>query len=129
MMPPKRKKAPQKNKTQKTPSSKANPAANGIKKEYLKTRKTCKVTFRLPRIAAPDASSVHIVGEFNDWSLYANPMKKLKNGDFKITLELDPGRDYQFRYLVDGEKWENDWNADSYVKSPFGDSDNSIVSI
>ena len=99
----------------------------GIKKEYLKSRKTCKVTFRLPRIAATDAKSVCIVGDFNNWNLYANPMKKLKNGNYTITLELEPGREYQFRYLIDESKWENDWNADKYVKSPYGDSDNSVV--
>lgn len=99
----------------------------GIKKEYLKSRKTCKVTFRLPRIAATDAKSVCIVGDFNNWNLYSNPMKKLKNGNYTVTLELKPGREYQFRYLIDESKWENDWNADKYVKSPYGDSDNSVV--
>ena len=99
----------------------------GIKKEYLKSKKRCKVTFRLPRIAAPSANSVCIVGDFNDWNIYGNPMKKLKQGDFTITLELEPGREYQFRYLIDGTRWENDWNADKYVKSPFGDSDNSVI--
>jgi 1,4-alpha-glucan branching enzyme len=99
----------------------------GINKEYLKSRKTCKVTFRLPRIAATDAKSVCIVGDFNNWNLYANPMKKLKNGSYTVTLELKPGREYQFRYLIDESKWENDWNADKYVKSPYGDSDNSVV--
>jgi 1,4-alpha-glucan branching enzyme len=99
----------------------------GIKKEYLKSRKTCKVTFRLPRIAATDAKSVCIVGDFNNWNLYANPMTKLKNGNYTVTLELKPGREYQFRYLIDESKWENDWNADKYVKSPYGDSDNSVV--
>jgi 1,4-alpha-glucan branching enzyme len=99
----------------------------GMKKEYLKSRKVCKVTFRFPRIAAPGAKSVCIVGDFNDWNIYANPMKRLKQGDFTITLELEPGREYQFRYLVDGSRWENDWNADKYVKSPFGDSDNSVI--
>jgi 1,4-alpha-glucan branching enzyme len=99
----------------------------GIKKEYFKSRKTCKVTFRLPRIAATDAKSVCIVGDFNNWNLYANPMKKLKNGNYTVTLELKPGKEYQFRYLIDESKWENDWNADKYVKSPYGDSDNSVV--
>jgi 1,4-alpha-glucan branching enzyme len=99
----------------------------GIKKEYFKSRKTCKVTFRLPKIAATDAKSVSIVGDFNNWNLYANPMKKLKNGNYTVTLELKPGREYQFRYLIDESKWENDWNADKYVKSPYGDSDNSVV--
>lgn len=99
----------------------------GIKKEYLKSKKVCKVTFKLPRIAVPDANSVCIVGDFNGWNIYANPMKRLKKGDFTITLDLEPGKEYQFRYLVDGSTWENDWNADKYVKSPFGDSDNSVI--
>jgi 1,4-alpha-glucan branching enzyme len=98
----------------------------GIKKEYLKTKDVCKVTFRLPKVAAPGAKKASIVGDFNSWSIYATPMKKLKNGDFTITLELEPGKEYQFRYLIDDDRWENDWNADKYVKSPFG-SDNSVV--
>jgi 1,4-alpha-glucan branching enzyme len=98
----------------------------GIKKQYLKTRKTCKVTFRLPKVAAPNAGAVCIVGDFNGWSIYANPMKRLKTGDFTITLEVEPGREYQFRYLIDEYRWENDWNADKYVKSPYG-SDNSVA--
>ncbi|MBN1841408.1 MAG: isoamylase early set domain-containing protein [Deltaproteobacteria bacterium] len=99
----------------------------GIKKEYLKSRDVCKVTFRLPKIAAPDAKNVCIVGDFNNWNVYANPMKRLKNGGYTITLELKLGKEYQFRYLIDESKWENDWNADKYVKSPFGDSDNSVI--
>jgi 1,4-alpha-glucan branching enzyme len=100
----------------------------GIKKEYLKTKGVCKVSFRLPKVAAPGAKHVSIVGDFNSWNIYANPMKKLKSGDFTVTLELEPGKEYQFRYLIDDTKWENDWNADKYVKGPFG-SDNSLVCI
>lgn len=111
----------------KSPSKKATVVSAGIKKEYLKSRNMCKVTFRLPKIAATDAKSASIVGDFNDWSIYVNPMKKLKSGEFKITLELKPGREYQFRYLIDESRWENDRNADKYVKSPYGDSDNSVV--
>jgi len=99
----------------------------GIKKAYLKSGKVCKVTFRLPHVAATNAKSVCIVGDFNGWSIHANAMKKLRNGDYTITLELKPGREYQFRYLIDECRWENDWNADKYVKSPYGDSDNSVI--
>ena len=99
----------------------------GMKKEYLKSTNMCKVTFRLSQIAAPDANSVCIVGEFNDWNIYANPMRKLKNGNYTVTVELKPGREYQFGYLIDESKWVNDWNADKNVKSPYGDSDNSVV--
>jgi hypothetical protein len=54
-------------------------------------------------------------------------MRKLKRGDYTIKLDLEPEREYQFRYLIDELKWENDWEADKYVKNPYGDSDNSVV--
>lgn len=100
-----------------------------IKKQYLKNKPVCKVTFTLPKEAAPEASSVSVVGEFNDWNIYATPMKKFKNGSFKVTVDLEAGRDYQFRYLVDENTWENDWDADKYVRSDFGNCDNSVVSV
>ncbi|MBW2109337.1 MAG: isoamylase early set domain-containing protein [Deltaproteobacteria bacterium] len=99
----------------------------GIKKQYLKTRKVCKVTFRLPGAVAKNAERVCVVGDFNDWNVTATPMKKCRNQDYAVTLELEPGREYQFRYLIDGATWENDWHADKYVKSPFGDAENSVV--
>ena len=48
---------------------------DGIKKEFLKTRNVCRVTFRLPKIAAPDAKSICTVGDFNNWDIHANPME------------------------------------------------------
>ena len=98
-----------------------------IKKQYLKSKPVCKVTFCLSKEAARSANQVYIVGEFNGWNVRAAPMKKLKNGNFTITLDLEAGREYQFRYLVDEKYWENDWCADNYVRSPFGTSDNSVV--
>jgi len=103
--------------------------SSGIKKEPVKEKDVCIVTFKLPIIAAPNAKSVCIVGDFNDWNIHANPMKKQKNGDFTIKLDLEKGREYQFRYLIDDMTWENDWNADKYAKSPYGDVDNSVVII
>ena len=112
----------------KKPAAKSETApTSGIMKEYLKKNQACKVTFRLPRIAATDAKSVCIVGDFNNWSIHSHPMRKLKRGDYTITLELEPGREYQFRYFIDEARWENDWRADKYVRSPYGDSDNSVV--
>jgi 1,4-alpha-glucan branching enzyme len=98
-----------------------------IKKKYLSSRPICKVTFRVPRDAAEGAETVHIVGEFNGWDREANPMKGLKSGEFTVTLDLETGREYQFRYLIDKKRWENDWEADKYVKTHFGDSENSVV--
>jgi len=98
-----------------------------IKKQYLKSRNICKVTFRVSKEAVPDAHQVCIAGDFNEWNILSNPMKRLKNGDFTTQIELQPGRDYQFRYHIDDIRWENDWQADKYVPNPFGDSDNSVV--
>lgn len=101
----------------------------GIKKKHVTGQGLCMVTFRFPSVAAKHAKSVCIVGDFNGWNIRANPMKKTKNGDYTVTLALEPGKDYQFRYLIDETKWENDWNADKYVKNPYGDSDNSVVEV
>ena len=95
----------------KSASKEATVKTAGIKKEYVES----------------NAKSVYIAGDFNNWNIHANPMKRLENGDYDISLELEPGGEYQFRYLIDESKWENDWNADKYVKSPFGDSDNSVI--
>lgn len=98
-----------------------------IKKQFVKAKAVCKTTFILPVDAAPQAKSVVLVGDFNDWSQEkAIAMKKLK-GEFKATVELPAGKEYQFRYLINGEQWENDWHADNYVPTPFG-VENSVVS-
>ncbi len=99
----------------------------GIKKRFLKTKNVCRVTFRLPKVAAPAAKSVSIVGDFNNWNTHANPMKKLKDGDYSIKLDLEPRREYQFRCLIDELKWENDRNADKYMRSVYGDDDNRLL--
>ena len=116
-----------KQKTNKEKQQKADMEDRQIKKIYLKSRNACKVTFRVLKEAVPDADQVCIAGDFNEWNILANPMKRLKNGDFTTQIELQPGRDYQFRYHIDGTRWENDWQADKYVPNPFGDSDNSVV--
>ncbi len=108
-------------------TEKSTEASVGIKKDYLKGVNVCRVTFRLPKAAAADAKSVHIVGDFNNWNNSANPMKMMENGDYITKLDLETGKEYQFRYLIDESKWENDWNADKYIKNTYGDHDNSVV--
>ncbi len=97
-----------------------------IQKEPVKSSNLCKVTFRLPAEAASNAERVAIVGDFNDWSQVSTPLRKLENGDFTVTIELATGREYRFRYLIDGQRWENDWHADKYLKSPYGVEDSVV---
>lgn len=98
-----------------------------LKKQYLKSKPVCKVTFRLNAEEAKNAASARLVGDFNKWDASVSPMKKLKNGDFTQTIDLETDHEYQFRYLLDDEMWENDWEADAYKPSPISMEDNSVV--
>jgi hypothetical protein len=81
------------------------------------------VVFRLP--PEVKAESVHVVGDFNAWSSIAHPMTR-DAGGLVTEIELDDGRRYRFRYLLDGERWANDWAADDYVANDFGGDDSVI---
>ncbi|OEU53747.1 MAG: glycoside hydrolase [Desulfobacterales bacterium C00003060] len=95
-----------------------------LRKSYSKTRRMCRVTFDFP----PDvnATMASVCGDFNEWSASAHPMKHRKDGRFSTTISLEAGRDYRFRYLLDGRRWENDWAADEYVRNGFGTEDSLI---
>ena len=90
----------------------------------IKTSSTTqKTTFQ---ITLPDANSVTLVGDFNNWNSTANPMKKGKSGVWKADVALKSG-EYQFRYLVNEYEWMNDEDV-PVVANEFG-SYNSVVSV
>lgn len=93
-------------------------------KKYSKDHKTCRVTFVIPKEAG--ATSAHVCGDFNDWSRTANPMKRSKDGSFKLGLDLDSGRQYRYRFVLDGDRWENDWQADAYEANSYGSEDSLL---
>jgi 1,4-alpha-glucan branching enzyme len=98
-----------------------------IKKHYLKSKPVCKVTFQVPPEIGNSASAANLVGEFNQWDIDATPMKKLKDGTFKVTVDLEKDREYRFRYLLDKVIWENAANADRYEPSPYGNEKNCVI--
>jgi 1,4-alpha-glucan branching enzyme len=114
-----------KGKHAKKPSAKV--VSTGFRKQYLKTSPVCKVTFRLPGEAAPAARKVNLVGDFNNWNTRKTPLKRLKNGDYKVTLDLPNNNEYRFRYLIDGSRWENDWSADKYIPNQYGCDDSVVI--
>jgi 1,4-alpha-glucan branching enzyme len=95
-----------------------------VKKTATKNGKI-NVTFELP--PAVMAGKAVVLGDFNGWQDDGTPMKKRKNGGLSATVRLDPGR-YRFRYLIDGERWENDWSADDYEPNAYG-GDDSVVTV
>lgn len=68
--------------------------------------------------SSPEAKEVYLVGEFNNWDTQANLMKKDRNGLWKTTLSLKPGR-YEYRFLVDAI-WTNDIFCSGCVPNEFG---------
>lgn len=98
-----------------------------LKKQYLKNKSICKVTFSLPLEAVTTAKEVKLLGDFNSWDENAAIGMKASKTDFSATVELEAGRQYEFRYLVDNQSWENDWEADAYVPTPFGVYNSVVV--
>ncbi|MFY9241897.1 MAG: isoamylase early set domain-containing protein [Polaribacter sp.] len=96
-----------------------------IKKQFLKSKPVCKVTFTLD---AEEAKKVAVVGSFNEWNEKATPLKKLKNGSFKGTVDLESGASHEFRYLVDGT-YVNEQEADSFAWSDYAGAENSVLSL
>jgi 1,4-alpha-glucan branching enzyme len=97
-----------------------------MKKTYSKTGSSCRVTFEIPSEVVADTAV--LCGDFNGWDPNKHPMKLRKDGRFTLTVSLKPGVDYRFRYLLDGERWENDWAADKYLPNQFG-TDDSVISV
>lgn len=97
-----------------------------LKKSYSKGVEKCRVWFYLP--ADVDAETACLVGDFNGWDHNANPMKKKKDGTFYTSFLLEAGKAYQYRYFLDGERWENDWEADYYAPNDMG-TENSVVQV
>ena len=100
-----------------------------IKKQFLKTRPVCKVTFRLDKNEVNNAETAHLVGDFNKWDKTRMPMRRLKNGSFTITVDFESNHDYQFRYLLDNKKWINESAADLYIPSGYTGVKNSVIRV
>lgn len=83
------------------------------------------VTFTLPKSIL--AQSAGLVGDFVDesWNPCGHPMIQDTDGRWWITLELEAGRAYEFRYWVNGSEWHND-DGCPQVPNPYG-SHNSVL--
>lgn len=96
-----------------------------LNRNFTPKRTVCKVTFSIPGEWAD--SKVNLVGDFNEWDPSADELKKKKD-KWEITKRLKPENEYRFKYLIDGEIWENDDAADTYAPNEFGTED-SVVEI
>lgn len=99
-----------------------------IEKKFLKSKPLCKLKFRLDGEAFDGVQSIGLAGEFNNWSPDELFLKRAKDGSWSTTLDLEPHREYQFRYVIDGTEWINDPEADRYVPNGIG-TENSVIAL
>jgi 1,4-alpha-glucan branching enzyme len=74
-----------------------------------------KVTFSF---AGSDVESVALAGDFTGWQQAPLAFKKQKNGIWKKTVSLPPGR-YEYRLLVNGQ-WRDDPQCGERVPNQYG---------
>jgi hypothetical protein len=87
------------------------------------TSKVDKLQFVL---VAPQAASVALVGDFNDWDAARSPMQPA-HGVWATVVRLAPGR-YRYAFLVNGVEWRADPSAPAAKDDEFG-TPSSVVTV
>ncbi len=89
------------------------------------------VTFR---VWAPNATSVYVPGQFNNWSLTANPLgKELSNGVWAGVWSQDVAgatTNQQYKYYINytnGSVWKHDPRSRLVTAAGSGSGDNDII--
>ncbi len=109
--------------------------SSGMRKRTLITLLACCVAILSTRVSAfaddhefkykaPDAKSVEVMGEWNDWK--AVPMTKGDDGVWTAKVTLSAGT-YGYKFLVDGKDWMFD--PDNAAKKSVNGVDNSSIEI
>jgi 1,4-alpha-glucan branching enzyme len=96
-----------------------------IKKQFVKTKPVCKVTFS---VEAKDASEASVVGDFNNWNAEKGTLNKLKNGSFKGVFSIDKDASYEFKYVIDGT-YVNETESDSFLWNEFAGNENGVLTV
>src|SRR5262245_62939846 len=95
-------------------------AARALKEKPLPKQ---RVTFSLD---APHADAVFVTGSFCEWDTAAVALAPGRNGVWKKTVWLAPGR-YEYRFFVDGQ-WRDDPTAAERVWNGYG-TENDVVHV
>lgn len=89
-----------------------------------------KVTFTLSAEVVGEATSGLLMGEFNNWNYNDGiSLKKQKDGSMTASASLEPGKRYEYRYLLNDGRWVNDHSADHYVHISGLHVDNCVITV
>lgn len=91
---------------------------------------TKNITFSLPAEAVEGASEAILLGDFNNWNPQKAPkLEKQPDGSYKAVAQLEEGKTYHYRFLLDNGKWVNDYHAQKYEYVPGLYVDNCVITI
>lgn len=71
-----------------------------------------RVVFELP--ATLWADRIAVAGDFNQWCSASTLFRQAPDGAWRAVLDLPVGRQYCFRYLLNGD-WHTDGQADGFA--------------
>lgn len=77
-------------------------------------------------LAAPEATSVMLAADFNQWKPDGYAMKRGADGHWEITVPLRKGKSYAYNFVIDGERWIADPASASRLDDGFGGSSSTI---
>ena len=112
--------------TKTTKAAKKEEEAPKAKRPYTRRSTKQAIKFELSNEQAQNADFASVAGEFNGWDKDATPMTKTLNG-FEVEVELEKGKSYQFRYVLNGTTWINDPYRKT-VDNGMGDA-NSVIEL
>jgi 1,4-alpha-glucan branching enzyme len=107
------------------PHNSKNEIVMSIKKQFVKTKPVCKVTFS---VEAKEAITASVVGDFNNWDQKEGELSKLKNGTFKGVFDMPKDASYEFKYVIDGN-FVNEPEADSFKWNEFAGTENGVLDV
>jgi len=89
-----------------------------------------KVTFTLSAEVVGEATSGLLLGEFNNWDYNDGiNLQKQEDGSMMATASLEPGKRYEYRYLLNDGRWVNDHSAEHYVHISGFHVENCVINV
>lgn len=80
-------------------------------------------------LEAPSAHDVVVVGDWNGWDRTAQPMTDPDHdGTWEIRFRVEPGREYEYQFVIDGSDWIADPASLFQIDDGFGGT-NSVLDI
>ena len=84
-----------------------------------------RVTFAMS--AQDCCDGLYLVGWFNEWDESVYRMERATDGNWSLTLELEPGCEYQYRFRTPDGKWLQD-PAAAPTPAQFGLNSSFVIS-